>query len=118
MKRGRISAIIGALSLTLALGVAAPANAATVTTSCADGSQGLAGSTEGDAQITFLAGVGWTHCGTLGIRVNYSHVGGSSWTGWKYSPYAGGHVTENVGNSALRSDHYASVGPVNWSSYR
>lgn len=118
MKRRTIAAFLGAMALTATLTVATPAHAATVTHTCPNGATGVSGSTEGDGQITYLSGVGTGGCGTLGIRVNYTHVGGSSWTAWKYSAFNGAYVSQNVGNSASMSQHWASVGPLNFYSYR
>lgn len=111
-------AFLGAAALTAALAVATPAYAATVTQTCPNGATGVSGSTEGNGQITYLSGVMVGGCGTLGIRVNYTHVGGSSWTAWKYSAFEGDYVSQNVGSSAHHSQHTASVGSLNFLSYR
>lgn len=119
MKHRKLGVCAGALALLTSLLITPPASAATVgPLSCGSGSY-VSGSTEGNGQITYLtewaAGGG---CGTLGIRVNYTHVGGASWTAWKYSSWGGGNVSQNVGNSALKSEHSTSVGSLRFTSFR
>lgn len=118
MKRGTMTAFLGAAALTAVLAVATPAYAATVTQACPTGDAGVSGSTEGNGQITYLSGAGFGSCGTLGLRVNYTHVGGSSWTAWTYSPSNGAYTSQNVGNSAHHSQHTATTGSLNFMSYR
>lgn len=115
---GKKTAGIGAvLAIVASLACAAPAVAGTIgPISCGYGGY-VSGSTEGNGQITYIS-QGTGHCGTLGIRVNYTHVGGASWTSWKYSSWGGGYVSQNVGNSALKSQHTTSVGSLNWESFR
>lgn len=117
MKSLRRPAFASALLLMAALGVAPPAYAGTVgPLACGYGGY-VSGATQADGQKTYLSG-GSGHCGTLGLRVQYSHVGGVSWTAWKYSAYGAGHVSNNVGNSALKSEHTTSVSSLRWESFR
>lgn len=119
MKVGKLLATVGLATLITASTMAAPANAATVGPLACGSASWVSGSTEGDAQITYLSGYpGGGSCGTLGIRVYYTHVGGASWTAWKYSSWGGGYVSYNVGNSAVKSEHSASVGSLRWTSFR
>jgi hypothetical protein len=119
MRPGKLMGFVGALTLTAALGVATPAAAATVGPYwCGSADAAVNGSTEGDGQITFIPGAPYGHCGTLGIRVYYTHVGGGTWTGWSHSSNGGGHVRQNVGNSAYMSQHTTTLGSNNFYSPR
>jgi hypothetical protein len=109
MKTATIPAILGALVLTA--GTVSPAQAETATYLCPNRDAYVSGSTEHNGQITYLAGTGFGHCKTLGIRVYYSHVGGASWTSWKYSAYGGAYVSRNVG-SPIKSRHSAWGGDI------
>jgi hypothetical protein len=120
MKRGAITASLGAVALTAAaLAAATPASAETVgpfPCNTADGS--VAGSTEHEGQITYIPGMAMATCGTLGIRVNYSHVGGTSWTSWKYQDTDDGdklYVKRDVG-SPIKSQHSATRGDLLFTS--
>lgn len=116
MKRGAAMVFLGSLTMAATLAVATPASAETVGPfPCNSNSAGVVGSTEHNGQITYVAGLASTHCGTLGIRVYYSHVGGASWTPWKYSQYGGGYVSRNVG-TPIKSQHTASQGNLNFTS--
>jgi hypothetical protein len=99
----------------LMLAGATPASAgSTGPVFCGSGAA-ITGVTESAGQVTYNAAPG--HCGVLGIRVNYVHVGGNSWTGWKYSAYAADNVRQTVKN-AVRSMHSASIGGITFYSYK
>ncbi len=113
MKRGTMAAFVGTAAIAASLVAATPASADTVGPFQCGGEAGASGSTEGDAQITYV-GTLWGDCGTLGIRVQYTHVGGSSWTGWKYESYWD-NVTMNV-RTANKSQHTTTYGNLNFYS--
>lgn len=95
--------------------MAGPASAGQeVTMSC--GASYVVGATNPDGQITYLPGAVTSTCGKLGLRVNYTHVGGSSWTAWTYDS-AGFTVQQHVTN-AVKSSHSAAFGPLLFTSYR
>lgn len=119
MTRRLIAVFFAAVAMTAGLFVAAaaPASAGTEVHRNCSGDAGVTGWTGSEKQITFLAGASFGHCGTLGIRVHYNHVGGSSWSSWKYSSWGGGQVTRQIYNSN-RSEHSTSVGGLRFLSYR
>lgn len=104
--------------MTASLAATTPASAATAGPFNCSPNAGVAGSTEGDGQITYLAGLMYGHCGTLGLRVYYTSVAGGLWTPWKYSGNGDGSVVYNAGNSAMRSQHTTTVGNLNFQSQR
>lgn len=118
MRRGAVRSFLGALSLAGLVVVGTPASAGTTGPISCGNDAWVSGATEVDGQLTFLTGSGFGHCGQLGVRVHYSHVGGYSWTGWTYSDWAGGNVTQNVGSTAIESQHTTSVGDLNFRSYK
>lgn len=117
MKRGTVRAFLGTVVLTATLAVAAPASAGEQVHRACSGDAGITGSTDAGGQITFLAGLGFGTCGKLGVRVNYTHVGGASWTAWKYTGDQPFVVEQNVKN-AVRSEHSSVIGPLKFLSYR
>lgn len=117
MTRKTVRAMLGAVALTAALAVAAPASAGQEWRPCG-ADAGVTGSTEGNGQGTFLAGASIAHCGTLGVRAQYSSVAGALWTSWKYSGWAGDAVWHNVGNSALKSTHSTTQPSQTFTSFR
>lgn len=56
-------------------------------------------------------------CGVLGVRGYYTHVGGASWTAWKYNKWGAGSVTIYTKNMT-KAQHSASVGSLLFYSYR
>ncbi|WP_228760144.1 hypothetical protein [Pseudactinotalea sp. HY158] len=105
------------VALTSALVVAAPASADTVGPVYCSGDSGVLGATEATGQITYLAGIGFSHCGTLGVRANYTHVGGTSWTNWTHSTWGDGSAVLYIKNG-VKSQHSTSVGNLLFTSYR
>ncbi len=116
MARKKMTALLGAVSLTAALAMATPAHAGETTKNCASDS-GVTGVTQNDVQLTYVTGFSLSHCGTLGIKVNYVHVGGDSWTSWRYSSYGALTVRRDTRN-AVRSLHSTSVGGLLFYSYK
>lgn len=117
MKRRTVPAFLGAVSLTAAvLAVPMSASADEEYRQCHPDA-GVTGATEDEGQITYLAGMGLGHCGKLGIRVKYGHVGGYSWTSWKYSAYGADYVKRDVGRNAIKSRHSTSIGDLLWTSH-
>ncbi len=116
MARRKMTALLGAVSLTTALAMATPANAGETEKRCAS-QVGVKGFTESNGQGTYVTSGSLSNCGKLGLRVNYVHVGGDSWTSWKYS--TGGHWSvSSTTKNAVRSAHTTTVGNLYFYSYR
>jgi len=116
MLRKATGAVLAAASMAaLMLAAATPASAGSAGPYYCGSGAAITGVTESAGQVTYNAAPG--HCGVLGIRVNYVHVGGDSWTAWKYSAYAGDNVRQTVKN-AVRSMHSSSLGKLNFYSYK
>lgn len=110
MRRITRNALAALAAAAMTLGLAAPASAGvTEVRSCNE--INVAGATNATAQITYLTGVGVGSCGTLGLRVQYSHVGGYSWTAWKYSAFQGDYVRHS-NTTPVKSQH-TTTHPVN-----
>jgi hypothetical protein len=101
--------LAAATTTALTLAVATPASAGTTVRYCANGP--VHGYVEASGGGTFEPG---GDCGTLSVRVRYSHVGGSSWTNWDYDP-TGAAVYVKNGNVG---HHRATIGSLDFTSSR
>lgn len=116
MPRKTMTSILTVASMTaLMLAAATPASAGSSGPKYCGSGAAVIGATESSGQVTYDAAPG--HCGTLGVRANYVHVGGDSWTPWKYSAYSAGSVSMSTKN-AVRSLHSTSIGSLLFYSYK
>ena len=103
-----------ALAVALAVALAAPAHAGSTSRTCGN-SAVVVGFTENNGGGTYDDAP--NTCGVLGVRVNYAHIGGSSWTAWKYCAYGQGGVSQILsGTNPFRAQHSTSVGPLSFYS--
>ena len=112
----RAIALLGAASLAAMLAVATPAHAGETTVRCGSDS-GVTGVTTNNYQLLYVTGFSLGHCGKLGMKVNYVHVGGDSWTAWKYSSYGALTLRQETKN-AVRSLHSTSVNNLLFYSFK
>jgi hypothetical protein len=114
------AAVLAAAAVALTVSMVTPASAGAVTRDCdglADRNFGsVVGYVEAAGAGTYDAGASAT-CGVLGVRGYYTHVGGASWTAWKYSSWGGGSATIYTKN-LTKAQHSASVMSLNFYSYR
>lgn len=111
MARRKMNALLGAVSVTATLAtlaVATPAHADAHSEDCAS-STTVVGYTESNGQGTYIQDLDGGYCGRLGVRVNYNHVGGNSWTSWKYSTGTHHTVSRNISNPVM-SQHSTGTG--------
>lgn len=119
MKRSRaVGGLLGAAALMASLVTATPASAGQTGPMACSATASVTGATEASGQGTFHSSASLDHCGTLGVRVQYSSVGGLLWTGWRYSSFGGASVWQNVGNTAMRSQHTTTVNSLRFDSFR
>lgn len=100
-------------ALVAAMAVAAPASAGTNIQYCGSG-VAVEGGTQSGLVCTMTAGISAGDCGGLGVRGNYVHVGGDSWTPWEYRR---DRVSISV-NNAVRAMHSTEVQNLLFSSFR
>lgn len=116
LRKTKTIALLGAVSLTTALAMATPAYAEETERMCAS-QVGVKGFTESSGQGTYVTMGSLSNCGKLGLRVEYVHVGGTSWTAWKYSTGHHGSVSRTTKN-AVRSAHTTTVKNLYFYSYK
>lgn len=116
MSRKTMTSILTVASMAaLMLAAATPASAGAAGPYYCGAGAAIIGVTESAGQVTYNAAPG--HCGVLGLRVNYVHMGGDSWTSWKYSAYGADNVRMSTKN-AVRSMHSSSLGSLTFYSYK
>lgn len=116
MMRKSLKTILSTASLVvlMAVGATSASAAPSAPQECASESA-VIGDTTSVGGITYDADSGT--CGVLGVRVQYTHVGGASWTSWKYNSYASGSVVREVRNG-VQSMHSTSVSDLFFRTWR
>lgn len=102
------TAAVTAVALAVTTFAASPAAAGDpVRRQCSGYGGEAAGVTTRNEGVTYVV---WGGCGTrMGVRVRYNHVGGTSWTSWKYAdPRQTTRVLRSVyPNNATAAEHFA-----------
>jgi hypothetical protein len=107
------TAALGAASIALTVAMATPASAGSRQGYCGGGS--VIGYVEAAGAGTYdVHGT----CGTLGVRGYYTHVGGASWTAWKYSACWGCGSATIYTKNLVQAQHSGSVNRMTFYTYR
>ena len=102
--------LTAAVITTLTLAVATPASAAAVERSCGNVGR-VIGDVTSQGAVTYE---NYGDCGTVSVRAWYAHIGGASWTSWRYGAYG----VNVIVNNAYQGNHRTSTPYINFYTTR